>query len=684
MLQGLLKRDTTHPQTSKFSFSRTKYAPSSSLNKLRWVNDDLHKQVFDAVQRGHRLAMKVGYRDLEDAERALATQLCQGSEEQQSQLEQLSEHPSEELAGHVQALQAELVSHVQLSKATLGALGDALEEVARMREENESLKEELEEANSRSVATVVEEEAVELAYARAELAALKQKYLDLSKAKKEADEKHQSDYKLWKFFGKWYKTDKKRRDEHKDGRAAKRRKLDLRGDDDEKKEVDGEHRTPQKGQRKRKADRKTSPKSSKKDLARSPSPCPVVLTSKSLNSSLTKSPTSSKQTSSPPLLTPPKSTAKNPMPHRIVSCNSTAKIPEATGNLPSSSDTEFDSQPVTFVYPSQHDVVEGSSAVVPQKRPRSPGPDSSETEIESQTPEFVLPSQIVPLTPAQAVDLTPKLRPITHRSEQLCTPVSLARPQQQAKGRSRAADAIIMPPPVASPSRSNRFRPPPLAAKTRPLPALAISSPTSKGKERAVQNDENAPMSTNPGHASKKGPTDYSIYKGRGRYGAEARAGKETINAMYEINPERNHGVGFQYEEVVRDKNKRKHMHAGDCECCRDYYEAVGPLPSRLQPPAWRSPESSPSKRRKGKRTRDSFEDDDEDKGEIEIEAHKNAISRHRQHWARAATPPGYWNIGFPDTQEVAQMNAEARRMHERKRALVAVEAERGGKYRKR
>ncbi len=51
-------------------------------------------------------------------------------------------------------------------------------------------------------------------------------------------------------------------------------------------------------------------------------------------------------------------------------------------------------------------------------------------------------------------------------------------------------------------------------------------------------------------------------------------------------------------------------------------------------------------------------------------------ISRHREHWARAETPPGYWNIGFPDTQQVEEMNAEARRMHERKRALVAVEAQ--------
>lgn len=89
----------------------------------------------------------------------------------------------------------------------------------------------------------------------------------------------------------------------------------------------------------------------------------------------------------------------------------------------------------------------------------------------------------------------------------------------------------------------------------------------------------------------------------------------------------------------------------------------------------WRSPESSPSK----KPVRISFGDGGDDENEsttAAIEHHKNAISRHRQQWERAKTPPGYWNIGFPSTQEVAAMNAEAARMHERKRAMVAEEAE--------
>lgn len=95
------------------------------------------------------------------------------------------------------------------------------------------------------------------------------------------------------------------------------------------------------------------------------------------------------------------------------------------------------------------------------------------------------------------------------------------------------------------------------------------------------------------------------------------------------------------------------------------YYEALEPLPPLPQPPLWRSPPTSPTKPG-GSSTRKK----------TEVEAHKQAISRHRAQWQRGPTPPGYWDIGFPDTQRVAALNAEADRMHARKRALVEEEAE--------
>jgi hypothetical protein len=68
------------------------------------------------------------------------------------------------------------------------------------------------------------------------------------------------------------------------------------------------------------------------------------------------------------------------------------------------------------------------------------------------------------------------------------------------------------------------------------------------------------------------------------------------------------------------------------------------------------------------------------------VSAHRQAVSRHRAQWERAPTPPGYWDIGFPDTQAVEKINERAAEQHRQKRACVAKEAEKevGGRYRRR
>jgi hypothetical protein len=68
-----------------------------------------------------------------------------------------------------------------------------------------------------------------------------------------------------------------------------------------------------------------------------------------------------------------------------------------------------------------------------------------------------------------------------------------------------------------------------------------------------------------------------------------------------------------------------------------------------------------------------------------QVEDHKKAVSRHRHHWPRARTPPGYWDIGFPDTQEAAKINERAKEMHRKKRVEVEVSVRNGeGRYRRR
>jgi DNA repair protein endonuclease SAE2/CtIP C-terminus len=58
-----------------------------------------------------------------------------------------------------------------------------------------------------------------------------------------------------------------------------------------------------------------------------------------------------------------------------------------------------------------------------------------------------------------------------------------------------------------------------------------------------------------------------------------------------------------------------------------------------------------------------------------DIAQHKRDISRHRHNWERANTPPGYWNIGFPSTQEAFDINEKAKEMHRQKLLMVEQEA---------
>ncbi|KAF8900697.1 DNA repair protein endonuclease SAE2/CtIP C-terminus-domain-containing protein [Gymnopilus junonius] len=226
---------------------------------------------------------------------------------------------------------------------------------------------------------------------------------------------------------------------------------------------------------------------------------------------------------------------------------------------------------------------------------------------------------------------------------------------------------------------------------SEPRPRTTEIISTRKGKERENMDDTATPLTRNKG---QKRLDDYSVFKGRGRYGKDAQdQNKTTINALFTIDPAQNGGVPYQYDEVVRSKEARRKMDAGDCECCREYYENVGPLPSRLQAPLWRSPTSSPARscphhpaKNNGvdMNNRTSPSASRAARRRSDIESHKKAISRHRHTWARAATPPGYWEIGFPNTQQVLGINEKAKEMHQRKKDQIEREAEREGtRYRK-
>lgn len=85
----------------------------------------------------------------------------------------------------------------------------------------------------------------------------------------------------------------------------------------------------------------------------------------------------------------------------------------------------------------------------------------------------------------------------------------------------------------------------------------------------------------------------------------------------------RRNPISYKYDEVVRNKEARKQMHGITCDVCRKFYEATGFNGSQLQD-------------------------------------RLNHISRHRTICLKegeSLTPEGYWDIGFPSTQEVEELN---------------------------
>lgn len=88
--------------------------------------------------------------------------------------------------------------------------------------------------------------------------------------------------------------------------------------------------------------------------------------------------------------------------------------------------------------------------------------------------------------------------------------------------------------------------------------------------------------------------------------------------------------------------------------------------PDRSGQPVWRSPPKTPTKRRRAE-SHVIISPSRDDNGIVK-KNHQKQISKHRQRWVTPKTPPKYWEIGFPNTQEVSDINKAADGMKERKR----------------
>ncbi|WVQ66943.1 uncharacterized protein L199_005134 [Kwoniella botswanensis] len=153
----------------------------------------------------------------------------------------------------------------------------------------------------------------------------------------------------------------------------------------------------------------------------------------------------------------------------------------------------------------------------------------------------------------------------------------------------------------------------------------------------------------------------YKGYKGNGRYLKPEEMDK-TVGEEYEINPSQNDGNDFAYHDVRRKKAERRNMHGGDCECCKDWYEEIGDIPRFNQAPRWRDDAQN-------------HQSENDQTVSDHVREHQNMVSRHRETWMKPPTPPGYWKIGFPSTQDVREQNEQADKMMKEKEERIRREA---------
>lgn len=106
----------------------------------------------------------------------------------------------------------------------------------------------------------------------------------------------------------------------------------------------------------------------------------------------------------------------------------------------------------------------------------------------------------------------------------------------------------------------------------------------------------------------------------------------KTINAEFEVDPERNGGAAFPHKDVVRNKAERQRMYAFDCACCAE----VSPL--LLERHAWNADTIRQWYEAVGPGVTDAERD-------AAHQAHLQQTSRHRAYGPPSSTPPAYWCV---------------------------------------
>ncbi|SCV69254.1 BQ2448_2274 [Microbotryum intermedium] len=141
-----------------------------------------------------------------------------------------------------------------------------------------------------------------------------------------------------------------------------------------------------------------------------------------------------------------------------------------------------------------------------------------------------------------------------------------------------------------------------------------------------------------------------------------------------EINPERNAGKSYHFYEVERNKVAREQMFAHECEDCAGYYvnahAGLAIPPKHVRPCNHKEWSKGQSNNFLAQR-------------QEAMQKLLQKTSRHRKHHRPNPTPPDFWQMGFPSTAQVNDINARAEEIRqERQRYQLAEASKEHGFYR--
>ncbi|TFY51357.1 hypothetical protein EVG20_g11036, partial [Dentipellis fragilis] len=615
------------------SFKQRLRALENQLVTLRTTNRTLEHRAFDALQRGQQLAHALGFDDIEQAERVVAEDPATWN---RATVEYWKVRVGP-LEKEVKGLREEAEKEKRVGKVRADELESAKEENVRLRKELERLRASTHAStntstNTSSDPTDPSTNAPSSDEIQTQLTDLQSRYDALVETHKAATSKYTTDLRKWRRFKLWIF------EKHQDDKVRSM----LRA-------IDGE----------KAATKKPSSKEATTPGAASASTKAQTLTTSMPPAPFTALPTPSTAPRTPrkarplPASSSPSGENRTPLGKNVV--NETRSASTTPSKRKGERHRLISMSPSNRRRIQEGDARARSPPASPSKRKRGqdtslpfaspskrrwngssslPGTPSKRTHNE---PEQAVDDESQTQEDPQALVFWPGLASAATRVQHLHVPASPRKRKAPHNDGDVSVQVEVKVEVKEEPLELSEFGMPSPQSVKRPKTTQSKAKSTSTGKNlyKATAKTKGKGKGKGRARASDPGP-------GTGAAAGDDTPTRSTINAHFEINPAANDGLPFQFDAVVRSKACRAQMEAGECECCRDYYAAVGPLPPRLQAPLWRSP--SPSEDRDATSTSTSTSTSTAANAHAQepaVREHRNAVSRHRAQWARGRTPPG-------------------------------------------